>query len=129
MNGDYWSALISAGGVVISAFVSWLISHSATKKEMHRLERTWQHDDVISSDEEFAKMAGLVARYVASKTLDDCYDTCEAVAAIRSKESGELGRALDTLYKAVRMDTCRPSEIDSALSCVIEEKRKAKRRN
>lgn len=129
MSGDYWPTLISAGGVVISAFVSWLISHSAAKKEMHRLERTWQHDDVISSDEEFAKMAGLVSRYVASQTLDDCYDTCEAVAAIRSKESGDLGRALDALYEAVRMDTCFPDMIDLALSRVIEEKRKAKRRD
>jgi hypothetical protein len=118
-------ALISTAGVLLSAVISRFVSRAAAKKETEKLRLIWEREDVVSSDEDFAKMAAVVAEFVASGYNGQHKNAMSKVAAIRSKESGEIAAALDRLYEALtRRDL---HGVDSSLSRVIEEKRKAKR--
>ncbi len=86
------------------------------------MQRTWEREDVVSSDDEFAQMAESVAVYIHSGVrVANCIGK---VAALRSKEHGSLAKSLDSLYFAIQ--TSDKAAINKALSKVIEEKRRAK---
>lgn len=127
MSTEIICALISLGGVVASGLLAWLVSNSTAKQQVDQMKLTWAHDDVVSSDDEFADMASEVAMYVT--LLHDgnwvIADSARAkVAALRSKESGPLACALDALYATLLRDGAE--DIDTALTEVIKQKRKAK---
>lgn len=93
-------------------------------QEIKRMERTWEREDLVSSDEEFAAMTAAVARYVHRNTIEHGIDAAGKVAGVRSKEHGEMGRILDALHKSI--DDRDQEKAALEMSKAIDEKRKIK---
>lgn len=66
-------------------------------------------------------MANAVAKFINYNNFDNQQNTIGKVAAIRSKERGELGNILDQLYAAVKDDA--PKSANTYLSDAISKKR------
>ncbi len=124
MSAEIICALIAIAGTAVSAGVSWFVSRSTANKEIEKMQLAWEREDVISSDDEFAEMAACVAEFVQSYYGLHQRNAIAKVAAIRSKETGELGKLLDELYDAIK--SCDYSRTNLTLSAVINEKRNAK---
>lgn len=126
------SAVISAVIAAIGGIITTTITQRSTRKiaqetanqEIQKMERTWEREDVVSSDEEFAKMASLVSKYVLCANGAWDSEAIEAIAAIRSQENGRLGEIMDELYTCVQSDMYRKA--DKLLSDAIKEKRRIK---
>lgn len=107
---------------MFSVISAWFVSRLSIKAEIEKLQKTWEHEDVVSSDDEFSQMAESVAIYLyGGISIANCIGK---VSALRSKEYGELAKSLDDLYIAIQ--TLDKTAINKALSKVIKEKRKAK---
>lgn len=117
-------AVISTFGVIVSALISRNISKNTAAREVTKMKMTWEREDIISSDDEFADMAATVARFVQFNSPTHRSDSMAKVAAARSKESKELGKILDNLYDAIHRN--RSQEADLLLTEAITEKRKIK---
>lgn len=117
--------LITLCGTIISAVISWFVSRYSTNKEIEKLKLTWEREDVVSSDDEFAAMISDIAELIFYDCPEQKRETLSKVAAARSKESGTLATSLDDIYYAIREDDKR--EMERVLFYLIEEKRKAKR--
>lgn len=121
-------AIISLIGNIIAAKIAQRTAvktaQETTNHEIKKLEKTWEREDVVSSDEEFAEMACAVAKYVHRNTIDNGVDATGKVASVRSKEHGELGRILDSLHENLDKRDLEGSA--AALSKAIEEKRRLK---
>ena len=124
MTSEVICTLITVGGVTFSALISYAISRSTANKEIEKLQLSWEREDIISSDDEFADMTGAVAKYVSHNTSSNQRDAIERVASVRSKETGTLGRLLDELYIDVKSNNINDADIH--LSQVIDQKREAK---
>ena len=122
------SAFIATIGSIITAKITQKTAvktaEDTANKEIEKLERTWQREDVVSSDEEFGEMASAVASFVHMSNGAFSLDAAKAVASIRSKETGELASTLDLLYKSIQDDDY--PKADMLLSEAIAEKRKVK---
>lgn len=124
MTTEVVCTLITFGGVVFSALISYAISRSTANKEIEKMELTWEREDVVSSDDEFAEMASAVAKFVTHNSGVNQRAAMEQVAAVRSKETGVLGRLLDELYIEVQSGVAYNADI--RLSQVIDQKRESK---
>ena len=124
MKTEILCALIAAAGAILSALIAWFVSRSTANKEIEQLKLTWEREDIVSSDDEFAKMASVVANYIKCDIPGLQREALSSVAAIRSKESGELGSLLDQLYSVI--DYGDISLVDQVLTSVINKKREAK---
>ena len=122
------STLITVIGNIITAKISHKAAIETAKKtanhEIEKMERIWQHESIVSSDEEFAEMAAVVSKFVSFANGAFSAEAIEKVAAIRSKESGQLGSVMDNLYNSILTDNYRQS--DDLLAKAIEEKRRIK---
>lgn len=122
------SAVITVLGNIITAKISQKAAIEAAKKtanhEIDKMERIWQREDIVSSDEEFAEMASVVAKFASFANGAFSSDALEKVAAIRSKESGQIGTIMDNLYKSVLSDSY--PQADNLLTQAIDEKRRIK---
>lgn len=127
MSTEVICALIAVGGTLLSALVSYAVSRSTANREIEKMQLTWEREDVVSSDDEFAEMSSLVAQFVQSNRTTHQREALAKIAAIRSKESGSLASILDDLYSAVRSGDILSS--DACLSRVIDEKRHAERKS
>ncbi len=124
MSTELICAIVAAAGTVFSAIVAWFVSRSTASKEIEKMKLAWEHEDVVSSDAEFAEMSAAVAKYVHYNSQRNLSNAMELVAAIRSKEIGPIADALDHLYSSIRNNERELA--NSLLTEVIEEKRKAK---
>lgn len=124
MSNEIICALITVGGVLISAIISYAVSRSTANKEIEKMELAWAREDVVSSDEDFAEMAGAVAKFVRTNTSTNQRNAMSLVASVRSKESGALGHLLDELYIDIQSGVAHNTDI--RLSQVIDQKREAK---
>lgn len=118
-------ALVTVGGTIVSALIAWLVSRSTANKEIEKMKLSWEREDIISSDDEFADMCSASAKYIAVPYDSHKVDSMGRIAALRAKESGQIAEHLDFLYESIRR-----SDRDSAnamLSKVVEEKRKSSR--
>ena len=127
MSPEILSTLITAGGIIFSTGISWCVARHTANKELERMKLSWEHDDVVASDDEFSEMAAAVSKYLA-QIIDGRWskadDAIVKVAALRAKEIGALANALDVLYAYLLEGNT--NEIQEALTKVIEEKRNAK---
>lgn len=102
------SAIITVVGNIISAKIAQRTAlktaQEATNQEIKKLEKTWEREDIVSSDEDFAEMVKAVAKVCDYYCLDNQQDAISKVASIRSKERGRLGDTLDDLYQAVKAE-------------------------
>lgn len=123
------SAIITLIGNIIAAKIAQRTAlktaQETTNQEIKKLERTWEREDIVSSDDEFAEMAAAVAKFVHHNSYEHRDKAVAKVAAVRSKESGCLGEDLDLLYDAIRMN--KQLEADQYLTMAINEKRDIKR--
>lgn len=126
MTTEVVCALIATVGAITSAVISWFVSRYSANKEVEKMKLLWKREDVISSDEEFAEMSSAVARCLQSSSKRHRIDAMAKVAAIRSKELGEMAARLDSLYNALNSDS--DLNINEELTKVIDEKRNAKRK-
>ena len=126
------SAVVSTAITVIGSIIVAHISRKAAigtaketaSRELEKLERTWNHDDIVSSDDEFAEMAALVSKFVCFANGGWQVDALSKVAEVRSRESGKLGDILDKLYVRIGQQYYR--ETDVLLAEAIAEKRRLK---
>lgn len=88
------------------------------------MKLTWEREDIVSSDDEFAEMASAVAKFVQTNSVSYQRTAMEKVAAIRSKEVGTLGQLLDDLYRDLQSGVS--TSADARLTQVINQKREAK---
>lgn len=122
------SAVITFIGTVISAREARKSAKETAQeianKEIEKMKLSWQREDMVTSDEEFAEMASVVAKFCAFATGGWSDEAIERVAAIRSKESGILGQIMDDLYSSIKYN--RFQEADMHLTAAINEKRRIK---
>ena len=124
MKAEIICTLITAAGVLLSAIISYGISRFTANKEIEKMQLIWNREDIVSSDDEFAEMAGKVARFVQSPSSVHQRDAMELVAAVRSKELGTIAPLLDELYQSINDGNTQHT--DSQLSKVIKQKRETK---
>ena len=124
MTTEVICTLIAVSGTVFSALLSFAISRSTANKEIEKMRLEWDREDLVSSEDEFAAMAGAVAKCMNCYTTSNQGRAMELVASVRAKESGSIGAALDDLYNALA--TSRTTETDEQLTRVINQKREAK---
>lgn len=124
MTTEVICALIAATGTVVSALIAWFVSRSAASKEIKKMQLAWEREDIVSSDDEFAAMSSAVAKFTQSENGHSQREALAVVAAVRSKESGEIAVALDELYRCI--SNGQPHYSDQALTRVIEKKRETK---
>lgn len=124
MSPEIICTLITVAGTIVSALIAYAVSRSTANKEIDKMKLTWEREDVVSSDDEFAEMAGSVAKFVQSNTSSNQRNAMEQVASVRSKETGALGRLLDELYMDIQSGVIYNSDV--RLSQVIDQKRESK---
>lgn len=121
-------AVVSLIGSIITAKIAQNAARDTAKEtanqEIKKLEKTWEREDIISSEEEFSAMANAVARYIHQNTLNNGVDAAGKVAGVRSKEHGKIGRILDELHKSIDDRDLEKAALN--LSEVIDAKRKIK---
>ena len=121
MSTEVICAMIACFGAIFSALISFFVSRTTANKEIEKMELSWKREDIVSSDDEFAEMASAVARFVADSRSCNRLDAMSKVAAIRSREGGDISVYLDLLFKA--LNDQNPNRCSVFLSEVIEEKR------
>lgn len=90
--------LIALCGTVASGLISWLVARSSAEKEIKKMRIEWEHDKLLSSDDDFSEMASSVAVCLQSMELSDFDTALASVAALRIKETGPISLKLDALY-------------------------------
>ena len=129
------SAIVSAFIAMIGSIITAKIAQKTAVKtaeetanrEIEKMERTWQREDLVSSDEEFAEMASSVAAFVFYNDGTGRLQAMQHIAAIRSKEVGHIATILDNLYNDVRAKKIASANL--LLNDAIEEKRKIRTGN
>lgn len=124
MTTEVICALVTVGGTLLSALIAFFVSRTTANKEIEKMQLTWEREDIVSSDDEFAEMASAVATYVQNGWADMQRDALSKIAAIRSKEIGNLAVLLDRLYAEVCKNNTHSA--NTALTEVINEKRHTK---
>lgn len=122
------SAIITLIGNIIAAKIAQRTAlktaQETTNQEIKKLEKTWEREDIVTSDDEFAEMSAAVAKFVYHNSPSTTRDALANVAAVRSKESGSLGEDLDFLYDAIRLN--KQTDANKFLTMAINERRKIK---
>lgn len=90
--------LIALCGTVASGLISWLVARSSAEKEIKKMRIEWEHDKLLSSDDDFSEMASSVAVCLQSLDLSDFDTALASVASLRIKETGPISLKLDVLY-------------------------------
>ena len=124
MSSEMICALIAVAGTVLSALISYGVSRYTASKELEKMKLTWEREDIVSSEDEFAAMAKAVGAFVQSSHPSHQRAAMELVAAARSKEIGALGSLLDHLY--MHIQSGHIGNTDVGLTKVINQKREAK---
>ncbi len=133
MSTEILCSLIALAGAALSALVSFFVAKFSSEREIKKMKLEWEHQDVISSDEDFSDMAVAVSRFVQAQTSKTHTEAITAITKIRAKEYGEIADSLDALYAAIgrRGVGYYPDlqRIDNLLSEILKQKRNAKRTN
>lgn len=125
MSTEIICTLISVGGVVLSAILSFVVSAFSASKEIKKKRMEWEREDIVSSEDEFAQMVAAVSLYANTKRIEDWNNAVEKIGYVRAKENGNLATLLDELYIAVQSDICEAAIYK--LNMVLEEKRNRKK--
>lgn len=93
--------LIALCGTVASGLISWLVARSSAEKEIKKMRIEWEHDKLLSSDDDFSEMASSVAVCLQSLDLSDFDTALASVASLRIRETGPISLKLDKLYSTL----------------------------
>lgn len=118
------TAIASLVSALLSAWIAKKTAESTANKEIVKMKLSWEREDIVSSDEEFAEMVKAVAKVCDFYCLDNQQDAIGKVASIRSKEYGQLGDVLDDLYAAVKSENFDAANM--YLTSAINQKRELK---
>lgn len=126
------SAIVSSLIAVIGNMIAAKMARTTAKQtaqetasqEIQKMERTWEREDLVASDDEFAEMAAAVVVFATSDYVDHQVEALAKIAAVRSKEYGPIAPILDQLYTAVKGD--KQEDADTILSHAITERRRIK---
>ena len=134
MKIEFWisSAAVTAVASLISAILSALIARktavTTANKEIEKMKLSWEREDTVSSDDEFAEMAKEVAGFVALSNGGNDYNALRAIATVRIKETGEVSRILNDLYVAVQSDDFSRADILLREATEVRKKQMSKPR-
>ena len=56
MKTEIVCAIIALVGTAVSGLLSWFVSRSSAVKEVEKLRLTWEHETIVTSDDEFAEL-------------------------------------------------------------------------
>ena len=98
-------ALISTGGVVVSAFIAYMTAKHTAKKEIKAMKLTWDREDSVSADETFNEMIQAVRTYTSCENEFLKYDALNKVDSVRIKESESINAVLVQLHNALERAT------------------------
>lgn len=90
------------------------------------MKLSWEREDLVSSDDEFAEMASAVASFVQCCTGNRQKEALMKIAALRSKEVSDIAELLDALYTDVKAGSSL--DIDNSLTKVLNKKRETQRK-
>ncbi len=124
MTSEVVCSLIALAGTVLSALIAYFVSRSTANKEVEKLKLTWEHEDLVSTDDEYAEMAASVSEFILCHYGSIQRKALARVASIRSKETSEIAILLDSLYQAIR--DWKLDDADALLTQVVEKKRESK---
>lgn len=102
-------------------------ARDAAANEIEKMQLTWNREDTVSSDDEFAEMAAVVSKWSLWKNGAWEADAIEKIASIRAKETGVLGDLVDELYNCVNSEMYEKA--DKVLTKAINERRRLKSLN
>lgn len=125
ISSELICSLISVAGVVASALISRNVSKNTASKEIEQMKLTWEHEEIVSSEDDFGEMTASVARYISNFRNSDQRDALAKITSVRAKETGTLAAALDELYRVVYHQNI--TEINDRLTKVIDARRDFKR--
>ena len=84
MDSEIICAMISVGGVIISAGIAWFTAKQKTAHDLEQMKLSWKHD--------------------TAATLDTAYDEMiAAVSAFRLRETDSLHQWVDALFNYLYM--------------------------
>ena len=142
MNTQVICTLIALLGTVSAGIISWFVSKLSAEKEIQKMRLSWEHDNALTSDDDFSEMAAAVATCLQSQIPASFDSAIACVAALRIKETGTISLKLDALYDTLYQISPNSGTVDFAaftddyklhlnrandcLTDVIKEKRKAK---
>ena len=126
------SAIVSAAITVVGNIVMARITAKSAERtakdaaanEIEKMQLTWNREDTVSSDDEFAEMAAVVSKWAVWKTGAWDADAIEKVSSIRAKEIGALGDIMDELYACI--DSRMFDRGNELLTKAINERRRIK---
>lgn len=124
ISSELICSFISVAGVVASALISRNVSKNTAAKEIEQMKLTWEHEDMVSSEDDFGEMTAAVARYLSGFHNSSQREALAKIASVRARENGALAVALDELYHVVFQRSF--SEINNHLTKVIDAKRDLK---
>lgn len=116
--------IITTIGVIVSALVSLFVARSTAANEIKKMQLSWEREDAVSSDDEFAAMVSASVKYANTEDDDLMIDTLQKVASLRAKSVGEIAKTYDLLYLAVQRSNY--TGIDEVLTELLNQKRNAK---
>lgn len=125
MSSEVICALIGAASTILSALIAFLVSRYTTAREFKKLKLTWQREDSVSYEEDYESMVAAVTQYIKRGSDTAWYAALDTIAILRSKATGEMAEAIDTLNHAVSKRNWKESE--ASLTKVIEKKRQVQR--
>lgn len=131
MNSEIICAMISVGGVIVSAGIAWFTAKQKTAHDLKQMKLAWKHDTDKALDTAYAEMIAAVSAFLAQQTDKNYARAIESVSYIRLKETDPLYRWVDALFNYLYMFPFHDSRnyqdaanIRITLDKIIEEKRK-----
>lgn len=123
MSSELICTFITAGGVVLSAVISYFTSRYVANNEIKKLKMTWDREDAKSSSKDIAELTKLVCDFTACENDLFRIPAMSKTAEMRSAVSGEFAKTLDDLYTA--LSHCDRFKSQILLSEVIKQQSKA----
>lgn len=116
--------IITTIGVIVSALVSLFVARSTAANEIKKMQLSWEREDAVSSDDEFAAMVSASVKYANTEDDELLIDTLQRVASLRAKAIGEIAKIYDLLYFTVQRSDY--TGIDKVLTELLNKKREIK---
>lgn len=122
MKTEIICAIISTGGVVLSALGSLVAAKFAATKEIKKLKIELEHGDNAALSAKLSDALAAVAKYSGYPCTMHQAAAKSQIAEVRGRYSGETGRLLDELYADIAGGNSHA--VDKTLALLVAEMRK-----
>lgn len=132
MNIEISVAIIGAASVVISAYISTMISKHTTRAEIeaakNRQDSIWKHERETAIDLELSNTLTEVSEYLRLRTGTSYRSAISAMNILRPKVCGTIAVILDDLYYSIESHGNKvlvdEEAVKQDLARIVEERRK-----